>query len=393
MANAKALADSPTFMMVSGISSSEEMCLTAANGDGGTDGAGVVLESCAAAIAAGDGRELWQHLPNGEIASTVGKKCVGATDDDAVTLTACDGGAVWEAQGSGQWKLDRAGNYCLSQQGAAAGVEDAAERGAITASSTADAAAHGANMAVDGSSSTFWASGMDPTGPVMVTVDLGHQRKLSSVDLQWEFPAKSFAISVSTDGVKWSEVYATDSNVLSSSSVPLGSVSASRLRVAMHKAAGSFHGHAVYGIRKLAVRAPRLQSIVEACASAAKSNDARDKYFAAYVGEFASCSSKALRSELPSLEAARASVASITSELAEVLPKLSSCGGAAGFMKSKGSSMSLGVTSHVDEQTDSDNAAQITQSVDSQNGIDTNAVEALLKAARRVIITARGHLF
>ena len=56
----------------------------------------------------------------------------------------------------GQWKLDRAGDYCLSQQGAAAGVEDAAERGAITASSTADAAAHGANMAVDESSSTFW---------------------------------------------------------------------------------------------------------------------------------------------------------------------------------------------------------------------------------------------
>ena len=50
-----------------------------------------------------------------------------------------------------------------------------------------------------------------------------------------------------------------------------------------------------------------------------------------------------------------------------------------------GSSMSLGVTSHVDEQTDSDNAAQITQSVDSQNGIDTNAVEALLKAARRIL--------
>ena len=57
----------------------------------------------------------------------------------------------------GQWKLGRAGDYCLSQRGPAAGVEDAAERGAITASSTADAVAHGANMAVDGSSSTFWA--------------------------------------------------------------------------------------------------------------------------------------------------------------------------------------------------------------------------------------------
>ena len=94
-----------------------------------------------------------------------------------------------------------AGQNCLSQEGAAAGVEDVAARGAlsvvlgmpvprallmarvaglsaalpsgmlralegppplnpqgaITASSSADAAAHGASTAVDGSSSTFWA--------------------------------------------------------------------------------------------------------------------------------------------------------------------------------------------------------------------------------------------
>jgi hypothetical protein len=46
------------------------------------------------------------------------------------------------------------------------------------------------------------------------------------------------------------------------------------------QAAKSFHGHAVYGIKALVVRTARLQSILEDCTAAAKSIDARDKYFA-----------------------------------------------------------------------------------------------------------------
>jgi hypothetical protein len=113
----------------------------------------------------------------------------------------------------------------------------------------------------------------------------------------------------------------------------------------------------VYGIRSLAVRAPRLRSVVEDCALAAKSADARDKYFETYVGGAAPGASKALRSELPSLEvrllcicsesvyvcvgfvieAARASVATVVAELAQVLPQISSCRGAASsFVKIAG---------------------------------------------------------
>ena len=134
--------------------------------------------------------------------------------------------------------------------------------------------------------------------------------------------------------------------------------------VCFPKAGASFQGQAVYGIQTLSVGAHRLQSIVADCAAAGKSSDARDKYFESYVGEFAPCSSKALRSELPALEvgvdqredalqcfcgfgqqAARASVASVVSALAGALPKMQSCHGApaaaaaaaaAAFLKSEG---------------------------------------------------------
>ena len=85
------------------------------------------------------------------------------------------------------------------------------------------------------------ASALDPAGPVSITVDLGGQKKVSAVDILWEFPAKSFAVSVSTDGTKWSEVHATDSNILSSSSIALGSTQAAKVRVVMHEVGGSLH--------------------------------------------------------------------------------------------------------------------------------------------------------
>jgi len=87
---------------------------------------------------------------------------------------------------------------------------------------------------------------LDPDGPVTMTIDLGSARKLSAAEVLWEFPAKAFTISVSTDGIKWSEVYATDSNVLTSTSVPLGSITASKVRVVMHEA--SVFLYAVVGL-------------------------------------------------------------------------------------------------------------------------------------------------
>jgi hypothetical protein len=106
-------------------------------------------------------------------------------------------------------------------------------------------------------------------------------------------------------------------------------------------------------------------------------------------------------------------VASVVSELAEVLPKLGSCHGAALFTKSTGAfrrhvaarvhtraplcvggaSGRLARLEQAGVRSSARSAGQVSRSVDNQNGVDTGAVVALLKEARRVIIAARGALF
>ena len=86
-----------------------------------------------------------------------------------------------------------------------------------------------------------------------------------------------------------------------------------------------FQGHLLYGIRSVSAFADRMRTVVSDCEKAAKSGDARDKYFLSYVGEYDNFPAKGLRSEIPALEAVRASLEATISELADVAPRLASC--------------------------------------------------------------------
>lgn len=68
-----------------------------------------------------------------------------------------------------------------------------------------------------------------------MTLDFGEARPLQRVEILWEFPAKSFSISLTSDGLSWAEVYSTDSNGLKESSVNLGHQSARKLRLSMRE--------------------------------------------------------------------------------------------------------------------------------------------------------------
>ena len=51
-----------------------------------------------------------------------------------------------------------------------------------------------------------------------------------------------------------------------------------------HATEGVLGGHALYGVRSFKVMSPQMRTVLESCAVAAKSGDARDKYFAVAVG-------------------------------------------------------------------------------------------------------------
>jgi len=254
---------------------------------------------------------------------------------NGVSLVSCDAapknGSQWEAVGSGQLKLANV-DACLTQQGLAAGVLDLAPAAAASASSTASVA-HGADKAADNEATTFWASEFDVKAPVVFKLDFGTSKHIQELEIDWEFPAKAFSVSVSSGGAL-QQVFATSSNVL-----PVSRVAVSRAVNAIivemtepHSLLGTFEGHVLYGIRSFAALGLQMAPVVGPCAEAAKSLDARDKYFMTHVSSFDPSPAKALASEVPSLEAAQASLAVVVSELADALPQLAACKSAPVFL-------------------------------------------------------------
>ena len=256
------------------------------------------------------------------------KKCAGAVDATAgagIIATSCDHADPWELLANGQ---ARVGSLCLSQRGSEAGVENAAAQAAAAASSTADARAHGAAAAVDLDEATYWASKFDESGPVELSIDLGSMRRLESIKISWEFPAKAFAVSVSGDGEHWSEAFVTSANIDNSTAIALGGQHASKVKLVMleaHPLYGVLGGHMLYGVRSVSVLAPRLDAIVDECTMAAQTKDARDKYFAVFASDFNPAASQALQGELPALTAARAALSAAVMDVASCIPNASMC--------------------------------------------------------------------
>lgn len=302
--------------------------------------------------------------------NVVSKRCASAAAEaNRLSMSDCGGANTWKLLANGQAQV---GDKCLSLVGEGSGTENVAAHAAAEATSSANSASHAAAAAVDGDDATFWASKPGNVGPVALTIDLGEARTVKQLKIVWEFPAQAFAVSVSSDGSTWTEVYETTVNMVQVNRISLG-LTASKVRVDMkkphplHKTAS---GQPVFGIKSVAVLAPRLGAVLDDCAAASQSQDARDKYFPVSASGFDLAGSEALQAELPALAAAMASLSSAMADIAALPP----CDGGAALRSAlaelASSSLLRSAAGRTDEFDDAD-------------------VKRLLATARSVIVAAR----
>ena len=312
-----------SFMLVSGVTSSQEMCLV------GVKEVGVIVDACENAISKLDGREIWSLAPDGSLTSTGSSKCLGAKqiqNGAGLELLPCDANkARWELEGNGQIKL-ASSTMCLTLSGLGPGLTDVARSASVLASSTLDVA-HGAVLAVDGLASTFWVSKLGETEPVSLTVLIDEAVPVVEADLEFEFVPSSFAVQISIDGRSWTEVFATDANILKKVRVPLATDKAYGVKLLMMKAHathGVLGGKSLYGVRSFKVLSPGMRATVGPCATVGASSDARDKYFPVAVGSFDPAAGAKLSSDSAAVEAAGAALSTAVVGVSEATSKM--CG-------------------------------------------------------------------
>merc|ERR1719181_2375817 len=117
-------------------------------------GALITAEECEAAIAAGDGRELFVMTEAGQLKSAVGGLCAILAgnsaagggeielDDCEAAAEAGDGRSFWALTPQGQLSMG-GGSYCMTLAGGAGFGGDLAPSSTVSATATGDAA-HGA---------------------------------------------------------------------------------------------------------------------------------------------------------------------------------------------------------------------------------------------------------
>lgn len=133
-------------------------------------------------------------------------------------------------------------SFSSSSKVEAAGVNLA--RGKQVTVSSTEASGNIASNAVDGNTSTRWAS--TNADQQYYIVDLGSAQSVSSVILQWEAAyAKQFQIQTSTDNINWNTVYSNYSNTGGTNTITFPSTTARYVKMYAFQRATTY-GYSLY---------------------------------------------------------------------------------------------------------------------------------------------------
>lgn len=99
-----------------------------------------------------------------------------------------DGRSEFALTSSGQLKMPRLGNYCVTFLGDAV-LANAAPT--ADASATSSDSQHTVDQLTDANAATYWASSADPASPVDVQLDFGSVTQIKAVEIDWERPAQA----------------------------------------------------------------------------------------------------------------------------------------------------------------------------------------------------------
>lgn len=285
----------PVFRIQSGITSIEDMCLQ-------VDESGeVVLESCISAIAGFKFNDIWRYNEKRQIYNPVSMLCMTLQDDvdtegGKIVMLPCDkytSGNSWDLLPNNQIKLRRPGNICLSQAGSHAGLANVAlNKIASSSLSRKNDPAYNAERALDGNLQSYWASEhfTAETVPEKVefVVDLQDYYKVRKIEIEWESPALVYNVLYRKDNEEWELLRKVRANTLNKTVDEAHNKVMRFIKLELIRPNPEYMnsaGQIFYGIKSFSVLSLRLRTIVEPCAQAKLSKDARDKYFLESVYE------------------------------------------------------------------------------------------------------------
>ncbi|CRG94563.1 LCCL domain-containing protein, putative [Plasmodium gallinaceum] len=340
----------PYFLLLSGITSENEMCLQVEEGLINNDNTSVILDSCINALSSGDGRELWKTNSNNQIISAFSDppKCLSVInldnlENNKIVLYDClraledgDGKSNWIFESNSQIRLQKSGeSLCISQKniyGNVPGIHDILLNldVSIDSNSILDND-HNPDNTIDGNLNSYWASATFADNYehlVYLNLDLNKLVEISRIKIYWEYPPLHYNIEVSSDNQNFKVIVENLANPSHITIDTLKNIETRYIKISMikpHPNHGKMEDQFLYGIRSIEVQANNLETVIEYCRDAANSDDARDKYFVEYITEF----DKDLTNKLINIEDDVSknvnSISNNLSKLEELLPSIETC--------------------------------------------------------------------